>query len=430
MKKLFSLFLSLCLILCMAPALAQDNLAGVYVLDASPLGMPLKIYLIIDEANNFQWTNKLEGGVDKGNGTIGSQDGVYVMLYSDSTNESLKMATFAVENGALVFSTRVPYGAAGISPQINEEDPSQNMYPTAKKLVAEEALGLYVGSHEVSAMGSVITYAYELELKVGAEYTLTSKYTVMGQAQEYTQAGTFSLVDGEIILNAPNLPEQKGTLQDDTIAINAYVSAQSKAPAAVTFKKATTAEAAGVYTGVKDMSAMGFYANATLTLDAVGGYTYESVIDDEAYTEKGAFTYENGKVTLVSDAEGASPVEGTLEACVLSIKMRIHPDVPMATLIPFYHENIQGTFTCEGEDELGIPHYSTLILNPDGTYSINVDDMYFEDGAFEAAVSPLGVSLILIAPDGLESAGMVSDTINITHNIDYSYTTLGFTYKK
>jgi len=430
MKKLMALILILSMMACVAPSLAEDNLAGDYILDASPLGMPLKIYLKIDENNNFQWTNKQVGGVDKGHGTIGSEDGTYVMLYSDSTNESLKMATFTVENGALVFSTRVPYGAAGISPQLNEEDPSQSMYPIAKKLVAEEALGLYVGSHQVEAMGSVINYEYELELKVGAEYTLTSHFTVMGMAQEYIQQGTFSLVDGVIILNAANLPEQKGAWQDGQIVVNAYVSAQSRAGTDITLKKATTAEAAGVYTGVKDMSAMGFYANATLKLDAVGGYTYESVIEEDVYAEKGTFTYEAGKVILVSDAEGASPVEGTLESCVLSIKMRIHPDVPMSTLIPFYHENIQGTFTCEGEDELGIPHYSTLVLNPDGTYSINVDDMYFEDGTFEAAASPLGVSLTLTAPDGLASTGMVSDTINITHNIDYSYNTLGFTYKK
>jgi len=430
MKKLLALIVSLCLLLGAVPALAEENLAGTYILDASPLGMPLKIYLNIDENNNFQWTNKLEGGVDKGHGTIGAEDGTYVMLYSDSTNDNLKMATFTVESGALVFSTRVPYGAAGVSPQINEEDPSQNQYPTAKKLVAEEALGLYVGSHQVEAMGSVIEYEYELELKVGAEYIFTSHFTVMGMDQEYIQQGSFSLVDGEIILNAPNLPEQKGTCQDGVINVNAYVSAQSKAGANITLKKATTAEAAGVYTGVKDMSAMRFYANATLKLDAVGGYTYESVIDGEAYTEQGTFTHENGKVVLTSDAEGAVPVEGVLEAKVLTIKMRIHSNVPMATQIPFYHENIQGTFTCEGEDELGIPHYSTLVLNADGTYSINVDDMYFEDGTFAASPSPLGVSLSLTAADGTESAGMVSDTINITHNIDYSYNTLGFTYKK
>ena len=425
MKKMLALVLSLLMMLGAVPVMAEVNLAGSYVLDASPLGMPMKMYLTIDGNNNFQWSNKLEGGVDKGNGTIGSQDNTYVMLYSDSTNDNLKMATFTVENGALVFSTRVPYGSAGISPNTEE-----NLFPTAKKLVAEEALGLYVGSHQVAAMGSVIAYEYELELKVGAEYILTSQYTVMGQAQEYVQQGTFSLVEGELILNADRLPEQKGAYADGVIAVNAYVSAQSKAGTNITLKKATTAEAAGVYTGVKDMSAMGFYANATLKLDAVGGYTYESVIDGEAYTEKGSFTHEGTKVVLQSEAEGAAPVEGTLGAKVLTIKMKISSAVPMATLIPFYHENIQGTFTSEGEDELGIPHYSTLVLNADGTYSLNVDDMYFEDGTFAVAASPMGVSLSLIAPDGLESAGVVSDTINITHNIDYSYNTLGFTYAK
>lgn len=425
MKKMLALLVSLFLLMGVLPGIAEGSLQGTYILDASPLGMPLKIYLIVDGENNFQWTNKLEGGVDKGNGTIGSKDGTYVMMYSDSTAESLKMATFTVESGTLIFSTRVPYGAAGISPKEDE-----GLYPIAKKLVAEEALGLYVGSHAVEAMGTTLTYEYELLLKVGAEYTLTSRFTAMGQPQEYVQNGQFSLVDGELILNADKLPEQKGTLQGDAISINAYLSAQSKAGTDIYLQKATTAEVAGIYTGVKDMSAMGFYANATMKLNAIGDYVYTSVIDDAVYTEEGTFTYADGKIVLKSNAEGAQEIEGTIEANVLSAKLRVSNDVPMSTVIPFYHESMQGTFTAEGEDELSIPHTSTLILNPDGTYSVNVDDLYFEDGTFAASASPMGVSLTLIAADGTESTGVVSDAINITHNVDYAYNTLGFTYTK
>ena len=119
-------------------AMAEESLAGTYLLDASPLGMPITVYLIIDENDHFLLTNKLEGGADKGNGQIGSQDDLYLMVYSDSTNEQMKTATFKVEGGKLVFSTRVPYGAAGLSP--NTEDPDNVIWPVAKKIAYEEWL--------------------------------------------------------------------------------------------------------------------------------------------------------------------------------------------------------------------------------------------------------------------------------------------------
>ena len=62
----------LCLVLAAAllgcTALADDvsALAGTYLLDASPLGMPLTVYLIIGEDGTFRLTNKPEGGADKG----------------------------------------------------------------------------------------------------------------------------------------------------------------------------------------------------------------------------------------------------------------------------------------------------------------------------------------------------------------------------
>ena len=159
----------LCLVLAAAllgcTALADDvsALAGTYLLDASPLGMPLTVYLIIGEDGTFRLTNKPEGGADKGNGKIGSQDGLYLMVYSDSTNEQMKTATFTADGGKLVFSTAVPYGAASFSP--NTEDPENPIYPVAKKIAYEEYLGAYVGSLEVQAMGSSIVYEVTVSLE-------------------------------------------------------------------------------------------------------------------------------------------------------------------------------------------------------------------------------------------------------------------------
>lgn len=432
MKKLLAFLLSLCLLLGLTPALAEESLAGTYVLDASALGMPLQVYLIIDADNNFQWTNKPEGGADKGTGMIGGEGGTYMMLYSDSTADAMKTATFTMEGQNLVFSTRVPYGSSTFAPQT--DDPENPIYPVAKKLVYQDALGLYVGSFEseIPAMGVTLTYACELELKMGAEYTLTSRYTVMGEAQEYVQTGSFTLENGQITLESEGLEGQMGTYADGVIDMSAALSAQSKEPKPIKLQKATTAEAAGVYTGIKDLSMMGFVANATLTLDAVGGYSYVSQIDGENdYVEKGSFTVADGMITLLSDAADAAPVEGTLGNDVLTVKLRINEAVPMSTEIAFYSDRIQGTFTAKGQDTAGADVSSVLTLNPNGTYAISVNDgAYAEEGTFAVFASPMGTSITLTSESGVESTGVVSGTINITHNVDAAFNTLGFDYAK
>ena len=128
---------------------------------------------------------------------------------------------------------------------------------------------------------------------------------------------------------------------------------------------------------------------------------------------------------------GAAAVEGTLANEVLVIKMRIAESVPLATEILFYSERIQGEFISEGEDEAGNAVKSVLTLNADGTYAISVNDgAYTEEGTFVVAASPMGVGITLTSTDGVESAGMVSDTININHNVDNAFNTLGFKYEK
>jgi hypothetical protein len=91
-------------------------------------------------------------------------------------------------------------------------------------------------------------------------------------------------------------------------------------------------------------------------------------------------------------------------------------------------------YTAEGEDEIGNTYFSTLTLNPDGTYTIALDTngaaAYDEAGTFRTAESMNGISIVLADAFGTESAGVVSNTLNITHNVDYAFNTLGFQYEK
>ncbi len=411
--------------------LAEDvSLEGTYMLDASPLGMPITVYVIIDADGNFQWTNKLADGADKGNGKIGSQDDLYMMIYSDSTNDAMKTATFTVDGGKLVFSTRVPYGSAGLNP--NTEDPDNTIYPVAKKIAYEEYLGEYVGSLEVSAMGSAIVYNVNLKLDYGAEYTLTSTFEMGGETYSYEQGGEFAVENGQIALLCKD--GQTGTIDEKGIVVNAFLSQMASSPREVTLQKAVTADVAGEYLGVKDMSMMGFVVSASLKLDAVGGYVFVASLGEgeEDYVLKGTFTYDNGAFVL--NREGGDPLEGTLENEIINAKVPISASVPMTTAVTLYGERIQGEFTAETTADDGSVYTSVLTLNPDGTYEIAVQkdgaDAYQEMGTFATEASMTGTSLVLTSQDGIESTGMVDATINVNHNVDDAFNTLGFKYSK
>lgn len=114
--------------------------------------------------------------------------------------------------------------------------------------------------------------------------------------------------------------------------------------------------------------------------------------------------------------------------------MRINAAVPMATSITFYRDAVQGVFHAAGEDANGNKIASTLTLNADGTYAIAVatdgEVTYEENGAFATEASMLGTSLVLTAEDGTVSTGIVDDTINVNHNVDDCFNTLGFKYEK
>lgn len=436
MKKYFALILVAAMLLCSCAYAADSNdisaLAGTYVLDATALGMPIQIYLTVDAEGNFQWTNKLVNGADKGHGLVGGQDGVYVMMYSDSTADSAKSATFTMDGVNLVFSTRVPYGTAGLN--LNTEDPENIIYPVAMKMVYEDMLGTYVGSYVSESMMGTVEYSIELTLSRGAKFALESSFSAMGERVVYAVNGDFTVEEGNIVLTAADF-EGVGTVTDGTIALSSRLSAQSASLKEYSLNKAVTAEVAGTYSGYKALSMMQITCNAELVLDKIGGYTYTAVVpDEETYTEQGTFTCENGVITLQNNADGAEPVIAALENEMLIAKMRIHSGVPMATEIVFYSDKVQGTFTASGAAENGVNYVSELTLNPDATYTIAVTadgiESYTEEGTFAIAAGMAGTSLILTDSTGFDTTGMVADTINVTHVVNESYETLGFKYTK
>ncbi len=432
MKKFLAILLMAALLCVNLPALAEPfALAGTYELDAAPLGMPLKVYIIINEDATFQMSNKPVDGADKGSGTIGEKDGTYVMLYSDSTNEKVKSATFTLDGKSLVFSTSVPYGAASFSPKEEE-----NVFPVALLMAYDEYLGEYVGTLMAETAMGTVPYDVTLKLDKGAKATLSSTFTAMDTTMTYVQEGSFDIDASAFLMTTTEGNQITGTINaDGTFTVSAALSQMSSTPREVTLAPATTAEYAGEYTAVKDFSMMGFNVAATLSLSKVGTYHYVSSIEEgteDDYMEDGTFTVEGGVITL-TPAEGEA-VEGAYAAAVATLKLKIAAGVPMATELVFYGDKVQGVFTAEGEDEIGNTYASTLTLNPDGTYTIALDangmPAYDEAGTFRTEESMTGLNVVLVDASGTESAGVVSTTLNITHNVDYAFNTLGFQYEK
>ena len=196
-------------------------IAGEYLLDGANLGMPMKWYIKVTADGKFVIATTREYTAVKGEGSVGSKDGTYMFVYSDSTAEAPKTATFTIENKNLIFSTNVPIGAASVSPNLEE-----GKYPTAKIIAHEDIQGTYLGEYEkVSAMAGNVLYSYELTLGNGMEYTFSSSFAMMGGTYTRTETGTFAIdgskisftalaVDGEAV-EAPAAVD--GTIADNTI---------------------------------------------------------------------------------------------------------------------------------------------------------------------------------------------------------------------
>ena len=333
------------------------DIAGEYLLDGAGLGMPMKWYIKITADGKFQIaTTRDFASPLKGEGTVGGKDGTYMFMYSDSTQEEPKTATFTMEGANLLFSTNIPIGTASLP-------------ATSAKLIAcEDILGTYMGEYvKESAMAGTVTYSYELVLAYGMEYTFSSSFAMMGSTYTRVETGTFA-VDGTAITftatavdgETADLPATAtGTIADGTITAPFILSAMASAPQEVSAQLAIYADYAGAYTGVSELSMGGMMTlsfNTVLELDAFGGYTYTAYSADDdsvSVTQEGTYTVaEDGSFSFLSNAEGAEAVAGTLANYVMTTKFPISAMVSTPVEMNLYAEEVSGNFAntvTEGE---------------------------------------------------------------------------------
>ncbi len=349
------------------------DIAGEYLLDGSNLGMPMKWYIKVTADGKFVISTARDYATVKGEGSVGSKDGTYMFVYSDSTSEASKTATFTMEGKNMVFSTNIPIGAASLSPNVDE-----GKYPTAKIIAHEDLQGTYLGEYEkVSAMAGSVLYSYELVLGNGLEYTFSSSFSMMGNVYTRTETGTFAVdgqkisftarsVDGEAV-EAPAAVE--GTIADKTIKAAFKLSTMASAAQEVEARLGVYADQAGVYAGLyqKQMGPMMTLSYLTkLELDAFGGYKFSTASTSDPatvdYSEEGTYTFANGKFTFQSSAEGAAAVEGTLANYVMQVKFPISQVVSNAVDLSLYAEEVSGKFSATATSEAKKDYTATLEL--------------------------------------------------------------------
>lgn len=375
------------------------ELKGDYVIDITNLGMALQFYLRINEDNTFILAPNRQFTSDRGSGRIGELEGTFMMIYSDSTPERSKTATFEREGHNLVFRSTLPYGSANIMFELeDEESPGLIHRLMAHKYVYEEYYDTYLAF--VTQDG--VDYEYVLNLKPGALYT----YTCTGPDEVYSENGTFRVLDDKIWLTPQGEGELAGSINSEgALELLARPTAQAEREA-VLFRAALTAEYAGTWYG----SQVG--VEASLELDYFGGYQFTA----GEYSESGSFALSQGSITFTPEGGEAREAKWTPYNLETSFNGQSWT---------LYNEEVQGLFA--GGTMVNENYRAELSLNSDGSFSLVILDQAQEglellksEGFFTITPGPMAYRVNLEG-EGFTSAGDIWPTgLNLTFNVEGS----------
>lgn len=378
------------------------ELHGDYAIDITNLGMALKFYLRIAEDNTFVLSANRQFSDNRGSGTIGELSGTYLMIYSDSTPESSKTATFERVGPNLIFRSTLPYGSAKIAFEKEDDENPEIVYNlTADRYVYEEYYDTYLGFDHVDG----VDYSYVLELGAGAKYKLVSRHEDGTVA--FTEVGSFRIAAGNILITPQGEEKLTGFITDDGALELAVRPTAATDRIKTVFRVATTAEHVGTWYAQDDAG-----TSASLELDYFGGYLFSSSKD--AYTEEGAFEVNQGAITFTK--EGQEPVVGTKSGYLLQASFASQPWT-------FYDAAIQGEFT--GATMVNEAFQANLKLQANGSFALEIVDeenevsLVDETGLFAITAGPMAFMLTLTSDQDTVRVGQIWPTgLNMTFDID------------
>jgi len=414
-----------------------EAIAGDYQIDITNLGMPLVFYLRIGADGTFELSPNLEFDPSecRGEGVLGTSEGVYMMIYKEHTPDSPKTATFVLDGPNLVFQSTLPYGSSNIHQSAEDpDDPTIIHTLTAETLGLSEYYGTYAGSHSKMAMGSAVEYTYTLTLKAGLQYEFVSQFAMGGEIYTFTETGTWN-VDGSTFTLTPTGGEAvQGTIGPAEITVGIRPSEMAGSRTESVLRIATHADVAGTFSG-KKASAM-YTAETTLVLDMFGTYQYTANVGmPEPFEETGSYDVIGTEVSFTP--EDGDAYVGTLENLTLTGKFRVIGSMPGTDLV-MYSDAVLGTFTGSATHE-AVEYTTTLTLDSDGSYELLVSD-----DAGQAVVESTGTfqlmrtMLLMVVLSDMDPAPMctVGDAgLNFSINLPGMTATsgmdgLGFSLKK
>ena len=366
MKRILTIFLALCMILCAAgcannqnaetsdpvesgtstdtaaPSVNEGELQmGVYGGSASytegEFGMTWIFTIAFREDGSFTLIN--DAGEEKGAGTYALTDTCYTMTYSDD-----RTATFVIlADGTMKFTAALPYGQNSISPEMvggieltytgekvesGSDEAGTAIDTTVQAGDCALTAGTYTASYtKESAMAGTVTYNYTAEIGADGSFSYSVTFK-MGETQYDGSAatGTYTLENGVFVFadSEGNVIEGKLTA-NDTLVISLMASAMAKEPYEVTFTNGSAANIAailtpGTYTAsyTKESAMAGTVTyNYTAEVGADGTFSYSVTFkmgetQYDGSTATGTYTLENG-VFVFTDSEG-NVIEGMLTA--------------------------------------------------------------------------------------------------------------------
>lgn len=393
------------------------ELHGDYAIDLTDLGMALTFYLRIDEDSKFILSANRQFASDRGSGTIGELDGTYLMIYSDSTPEKSKTATFERIGHNLIFRTPLPYGSANISFEaVDSDNPEIIHHLMANKYVYEEYYDTYLGFSSEDG----VDYEYVLNLGPGARYHYVSTHDSLGETVQYEERGTFRVTGQNFGLTPQGEMELWGAITDDGgLELSVKSSAISDREERL-LRVATTAKHAGNWYAQQSID--NGEAQAALELDYFGGYTFTSIYNDVKHVEQGAFEATNGTMTFTPSGDQSTPIVGTKANYTLNATFDLSDTVKNVEW-HFYDAAIQGEFS--GGTMVNEAYLATLTMNADGSFELVIVDqendnleLMRQNGTFNISAGPMAHMVTLTAPASVSAGEIWPTGLNLTFEID------------
>ena len=184
-----------------------EEVAGDYSIDLSALGMPIIVYLRIEEDGKFMFSGSAEFTADKNSGTVSKSSTGYLMVYSTVNGSAANGETtkFTKEsNGNLKFDGTMYYGSTTPTSPMENEDTGKTEYLYAVPYTeggGEELVqlqnGVYYGTYTSTStgMGAGTVYEYYLTLRDDDNFTSFVSFS-MGESTYYVyDYGTFEAMN-------------------------------------------------------------------------------------------------------------------------------------------------------------------------------------------------------------------------------------------